>query len=75
MTLTLTIVAAIGVIPYRTMYANSFAWFSLHDWNLISNDFKFSGLDNYAKILADPNMPAIEPFELGGAAAGAGSEV
>ena len=24
---------------------------------------------------ADPNMPAIEPFELGGAAAGAGSEV
>jgi cellobiose transport system permease protein len=32
------------------------SWVSLHDWDLISDEHPFVGLDNYAKLVADPDF-------------------
>lgn len=32
------------------------AWVSLHDWDLIAADHPFVGLDNYTKLLGDPDF-------------------
>jgi multiple sugar transport system permease protein len=34
-------------------------WFSLHDWNLVYGTFEFIGLDNFGRILTDPEMPSV----------------
>ncbi|MDO8189042.1 sugar ABC transporter permease [Conexibacter sp. JD483] len=31
-------------------------WLSLHDWNLVSPDREFVGLDNYSELLGDPDF-------------------
>ncbi len=32
------------------------AWVSLHDWDLISDEHPFVGLDNYTRLLGDPDF-------------------
>ncbi|MEV0612035.1 sugar ABC transporter permease [Nonomuraea sp. NPDC050404] len=31
-------------------------WYSLHEWNVLAGTFEFTGGDNYAKLLSDPNL-------------------
>ncbi|MFG1943274.1 carbohydrate ABC transporter permease [Nonomuraea sp. NPDC048826] len=34
-------------------------WYSLQEWNVLAGTFDFIGAQNYAKLLADPNMGAV----------------
>jgi multiple sugar transport system permease protein len=34
-------------------------WYSLHDWNVLSGDSKFSGLANYRQLVHDPIAPTV----------------
>ncbi|MEQ4209451.1 sugar ABC transporter permease [Actinopolymorpha sp. B9G3] len=31
-------------------------WYSLHEWNVLGNTFKFTGADNYERLLSDPGL-------------------
>ncbi|MEP9383320.1 sugar ABC transporter permease [Nocardioides sp. KR10-350] len=31
-------------------------WYSLHDWQVLTNSFTFSGMDNYRRMFRDPSM-------------------
>lgn len=39
-------------------------WYSLHEWNVLAGTFEFTGGDNYARLLDDPNLGTV----LGGTA-------
>jgi multiple sugar transport system permease protein len=34
-------------------------WFSLHEWNVLANTFRFTGSANYRQLLADPSLPGV----------------
>ncbi|GAA0800045.1 carbohydrate ABC transporter permease [Spirilliplanes yamanashiensis] len=34
-------------------------WYSLHEWNVLADEFTFTGGENYAKLAADPNLPGV----------------
>jgi len=34
-------------------------WYSLHEWNVLADDFEFIGGDNYQRLLDDPKLPSV----------------
>lgn len=46
----------IGYTIFVAIPIVSVAWYSLHDWNLVQGNFDFIGLDNYGRMLSDPEM-------------------
>jgi multiple sugar transport system permease protein len=34
-------------------------WYSLHEWNVLADDFEFIGGDNYQQLLDDPKLPGV----------------
>ncbi|MER7274440.1 sugar ABC transporter permease [Dactylosporangium sp. NPDC000244] len=35
------------------------AWYSLHEWNVLADEFNFVGGDNYRQLADDPNLPKV----------------
>jgi multiple sugar transport system permease protein len=35
------------------------AWYSLHEWNVLADEFTFVGADNYRQLADDPNLPEV----------------
>ncbi|GAA3452861.1 carbohydrate ABC transporter permease [Dactylosporangium matsuzakiense] len=35
------------------------AWYSLHEWNVLADEFNFVGADNYRQLADDPNLPKV----------------
>ena len=34
-------------------------WYSLHEWNVLAQTFRFQGLANYEALLSDPGLPQV----------------
>lgn len=34
-------------------------WYSLHEWNVLAQTFRFQGLANYQTLLSDPGLPQV----------------
>jgi multiple sugar transport system permease protein len=34
-------------------------WYSLHEWNVLANSFKYTGARNYQQLLADATLPGV----------------
>ncbi|MDQ1643847.1 MAG: multiple sugar transport system permease protein [Cryptosporangiaceae bacterium] len=34
-------------------------WYSLHEWNVLSGTFTFTGTDNYRALASDPKLPGV----------------
>jgi multiple sugar transport system permease protein len=34
-------------------------WYSLHEWNVLADDFEFIGGDNYQRLVDDPKLPGV----------------
>lgn len=34
-------------------------WYSLHEWNVLANTFRYTGFANYQQLLADPSLPGV----------------
>ena len=64
-----------GIATFVVLPLVLVAWFSLHEWNVLADTFKFVGTRNYQQLLQDPNLPGVlgasALFSAFGASAGA----
>lgn len=49
----------IGVALFVLLPVGLAIWYSLNDWNIFSGRLDFVGGDNYAALLADPQLPSV----------------
>lgn len=49
----------IGIIIFVLIPLGLVFWYSLHEWNVLANSFKFVGSANYKMLLADPALPEV----------------
>lgn len=49
----------IGIIVFVLIPLGLVFWYSLHEWNVLANSFKFVGSANYKTLLADPALPEV----------------
>ena len=48
-----------GTILFVLVPLGLVLWYSLHEWNVLADEFTFIGGGNYAKLAADPNLPGV----------------
>lgn len=46
----------IGTIVFVLVPLGLVFWYSLHEWNVLANTFKFTGAKNYQHVLSDPSL-------------------
>src|SRR5688500_5848143 len=44
----------IGIVIFVLIPLGLVFWYSLHEWNVLANSFRFTGAANYQKLLSDP---------------------
>lgn len=49
----------VGVALFVLLPVGLAIWYSLNDWNIFSGQLDFVGGDNYAALLADPQLPSV----------------
>ena len=49
----------IGITIFVLIPLGLVFWYSLHEWNVLAQTFRFQGLDNYRALLADPGLPQV----------------
>jgi multiple sugar transport system permease protein len=49
----------IGIAIFVLIPLGLVFWYSLHEWNVLAQTFRFQGLDNYRALLADPGLPQV----------------
>ncbi|WP_432837645.1 carbohydrate ABC transporter permease [Dactylosporangium sp. CA-092794] len=48
-----------GTIVFVLVPLALVAWYSLHEWNVLADEFTFVGGDNYRRLADDPNLPKV----------------
>jgi multiple sugar transport system permease protein len=48
----------IGAIVFVFVPLILVGWYSLHEWNVLADDFTFTGGQNYRQLLDDPKLPS-----------------
>ena len=48
-----------GIIAFVLIPVGLGIWFSLNEWNIFTGNLSFVGGDNYARAIADPQLPAV----------------
>lgn len=49
----------IGIFVFVLAPLGLVVWYSLHEWNVLAQTFRFQGLENYEKLLSDPGLPPV----------------
>jgi|TARA_A100001391_G_scaffold86805_1_gene57088 multiple sugar transport system permease protein len=49
----------IGIAIFVLIPLGLVFWYSLHEWNVLAQTFRFQGLDNYRALFADPGLPQV----------------
>ena len=50
--------AVLGAVLLVILPLGAVAWYSLHDWNALSGQFRFTGAENYTALLEDSTLHA-----------------
>ncbi|OSP55889.1 sugar ABC transporter permease [Pseudoruegeria sp. SK021] len=50
---------AIGIAVFVLVPLLLVFWYSLHEWNVLAQTFRFKGLENYHRLLSDPGLPEV----------------
>ncbi|WP_430781656.1 carbohydrate ABC transporter permease [Actinoplanes sp. G11-F43] len=51
--------ALLGAVAFVFVPLVLVVWYSLHEWNVLADTFDFVGAENYQRLAADPNFPAV----------------
>ncbi len=51
--------ALLGAVAFVFVPLVLVVWYSLHEWNVLADTFDFVGAENYERLAADPNFPAV----------------
>lgn len=49
----------IGITIFVLIPLGLVFWYSLHEWNVLAQTFRFQGLANYQTLLSDPGLPQV----------------
>jgi multiple sugar transport system permease protein len=49
----------IGITTFVLIPLALVFWYSLHEWNVLAQTFRFQGLGNYQTLLRDPGLPPV----------------
>ncbi|WP_338608898.1 sugar ABC transporter permease [Pelagibacterium nitratireducens] len=49
----------IGITVFVLIPLGLVFWYSLHEWNVLAQTFRFQGLGNYQTLLSDPGLPQV----------------
>ncbi|AEQ53079.1 carbohydrate ABC transporter permease [Pelagibacterium halotolerans] len=49
----------IGITVFVLIPLGLVFWYSLHEWNVLAQTFRFQGLANYQTLLSDPGLPQV----------------
>jgi multiple sugar transport system permease protein len=49
----------IGITTFVLIPLGLVFWYSLHEWNVLAQTFRFQGLANYQALLRDPGLPSV----------------
>jgi multiple sugar transport system permease protein len=49
----------IGITTFVLIPLGLVFWYSLHEWNVLAQTFRFQGLANYQVLLSDPGLPRV----------------
>jgi multiple sugar transport system permease protein len=49
----------IGITLFVLIPLGLVFWYSLHEWNVLAQTFRFQGLGNYQLLLSDPGLPRV----------------
>lgn len=49
----------IGITVFVLIPLGLVFWYSLHEWNVLAQTFRFQGLGNYKTLLSDPGLPQV----------------
>ena len=49
----------IGILVFVLLPLALVVWYSLHEWNVLAQTFRFQGLENYQRLLSDPGLPEV----------------
>jgi len=49
----------IGIVTFVLIPLGLVFWYSLHEWNVLAQTFRFQGLANYQALLSDPGVPQV----------------
>ena len=51
--------ALLGSVAFVFVPLVLVVWYSLHEWNVLADEFTFIGAGNYEQLAADPNVPSV----------------
>ena len=49
----------VGIVVFVLIPLGLVFWYSLHEWNVLANTFRFVGDANYQQLLDDPALPEV----------------
>jgi len=49
----------VGITTFVLIPLGLVFWYSLHEWNVLAQTFRFQGLANYQLLLSDPGLPRV----------------